>query len=485
VGTGAPSRTWTYTWSGLDLVRIERPDGSAWEMTYSADPNLPGYLTRLDLKGSTGGLGRVERAWEYDARGNVARTWRGDPSPAGPGVVDLHSLAYDAPHLPARTEVTDPLGQVTVYELERDPGSRKPRITRIDGDCPTCGSGPNATFEYGDIANPLLPTVEVDGRGLRTEWTYDARGQVTRRLDAAGTPLQRATEWQYHPNFPALATRVTVPSTSGGAALRETVMGYDAQGNLTSRTEKGAENGGAFSLVTEYAYNAGGQPLSIDPPGHGTADVVTFAYDPARGSGHLVPLSRTDPLLGATTFVHDAFNRRTGVTDVNSVETRTAYDGLDRVTSVTQVGDGDLVTTYTYTPFGEPYQTMLPRGNVVEHGYDGAGRLLSIERKPDASTPGERAFYTLDAAGHRVREEMQRWDGAAWVTESATRAVFSSRCHLDQVIRGDGTADAAMTEYAYDCNGNLEKVWDANHPRATNLNPTPTATGPRSRILEG
>lgn len=47
---GAISRTWTYTWSGLDLVRIDRPDGTAWELFYD-DPDLPGYLTRIDLRG--------------------------------------------------------------------------------------------------------------------------------------------------------------------------------------------------------------------------------------------------------------------------------------------------------------------------------------------------------------------------------------------------------------------------------------------------
>ena len=94
--------------------------------------------------------------------------------------------------------------------------------------------------------------------------------------------------------------------------------------------------------------------------------------------------------------------------------------------------------------------------------------MISIERKPDALTPGERTFYTVDAFGHRTKEELQRWSGTAWVTESFTDSVYSSRCHLDRVVHPGG----AVTEYGYDCDGNLEKVWDANHPRASN--PTPT-----------
>ncbi|HEV8578164.1 MAG TPA: RHS repeat-associated core domain-containing protein, partial [Thermoanaerobaculia bacterium] len=112
--------------------------------------------------------------------------------------------------------------------------------------------------------------------------------------------------------------------------------------------------------------------------------------------------------------------------------------------------------------------TILPRGNVIEYGYDPAGRLKTVERKPNTITPGERTFYSLDGFGHRTKEELQHWNGSAWVTDSFTDFVYSSRCHLDKATNADGTA----TEYAYDCNGNLEKVWDANHPKATNLTPT-------------
>jgi RHS repeat-associated protein len=464
---GTTSRTWTYTWTGNDLTRIDRPDGTAWDFFYSSDPNLGGYLTRMDLRGTTPGSGRVDTAWEYDAQGNVLRLWRGDPSFTGPNAIEKWSFSYDNPARPARTEVTDPLGRVSVYSIGRDTASRKPRIEKLEGDCPSCGSGPNSTYSYQNAANPLLPTVVVDGRGLRTEFTYNADGQVTRKLEGVSTPLLRDTNWQYHPTWPALVTAMDVPSTSGGAARRETLTTWDAQGNPAVRTIQGAESGGAFSHATASSFNAGGQPLTVDPPGHGTADAITFTYDATRGNGRLVLQTRTDPLIGATTYTHDAYNRRTGVTDPNGVQTVTAYDALDRVTSITQQGGGgtpDLITTHTYNEFGDLFRTTLPEGNVIEYGYDAAGRLISIERKPNATTPGERTLYTLDTAGHRIREELQRWTGGVWVSASWTDFVYSTRCHLDKVIRPDGTATGAVTEYAYDCSGNLERVWDPNHP---------------------
>lgn len=458
---GTTSRAWTYAWSGLDLIRIDRPDGTAWEMFYSSDPNLGGYLTRIDLRGTGTGNGRVETAWEYDARGNVTRIWRGDPSWSGPNAVDLHVLSYDAPALPKHTEVTDALGKVSIYDMERDPSSRKPRMTSIQGDCPSCGLGPVTTFQYGDSANPLLPTAITDAKNHRTELVYNADGRLLSRIEAEGTALARVTTWEYHPVFRSFPTRIEVPSTAGGLALRETLMAYDTEGNLLTRTEQGMEDGASFALTTVMTYNPGGQVLAVDPPGHGVADVTAYAYDATRGNGHLVPLSRTDPIVGTTLFTHDAFNRRTGVVDVNGVPTVTTYDPLNRVTSVTQ---DDLVTSYDYNVFGDLFRTTLPEGNLLDYAFDPAGRLQSVESRPDAATHGERTLYELNPVGHRVREDLQSWDGSDWLTESWTEYVYSSKCHLDKVVRPGGS----VTEYAYDCKGNLEKVWDANHPKASN-----------------
>jgi RHS repeat-associated protein len=464
---GSPTRTWSYTWTGDDLTKVDRPDGTAWEFFYHS--TRPGALIRWDLVG-TNSARRVEGAWDYDAYGNVIKAWRGDTSSTGPDVVDLSTFSYTNPALPTQAQVTDPFSKVTTYTIGRDTVSDVPKITQISGDCPVCGTGPNSQFTYADSANPLLPTEIIDGRGLRTQFTYDSNGQMTSKTEAATTGLARTTTWDYSdPNFPAFPTRIEVPSTSGGMALRVTDLSYNASGDLETVTQQGVEAGSAFSFDTDSTFNAAGQPLTVDPPGSGTTDETSYTYDPTRGN--LLPLTRTDPIIGATTFAYDGFNRRTSVIDPNGVETVTTYDSLHRITSVTQMGattPGDLVTTEDYNVFGDRLRTTFPEGNVAEYGYDAAGRLISVEQKPDAVTPGERIFYTLDDVGHRTKEELQRWNGTAWVTDSFTDFVYSSRCHLDKTVNADGTG----TEYAYDCNGNLEKVWDANHPKVTN--PTPT-----------
>ena len=461
---GAASRTWSYTWLNDDLVRVDRPDGTAWELFYT-DSLHPGYLTRRDLIG-TDASRRVEFAAEYDAQGNVIKMWRGATSFSDPNAVDTWSFGFDDPAEPATATATDPLGKIATYTIGRDTVSDKPRITSIAGDCPSCGLGTDVELFYEDPAHPLLETRIVD-TAATTLYTYNADGLPTSKTEAAGTPLERTTTWEYAGPHPASVTRIERPSTSG-TGVAATVLGYDAAGNPTTRTATGFEAGSAFSHTTATAYNAAGQPTSLDPPGFGTQDQTTFTYDPSRGD--LLPLTRTDPLIGTTSFAYDAFNRLATSTDPNGVAVETSYDALNRTLATVQKGAApaeDLVTTNVYNPFGDLVRIVQPAGNVVEHGYDAAGRLVSIERKPDALTPGERTLYTLNASGDVTREELQRWNGSAWVTEASTEFVYASRCHLDRIVHPDGSA----TEYAYDCQGRLEREWDANHPSAGKTSP--------------
>ena len=155
-----------------------------------------------------------------------------------------------------------------------------------------------------------------------------------------------------------------------------------------------------------------------------------------------------------------------------------AIHALDRVTFVIQRGATmaeDLVTEYRYNVFGDLFQTILPEGNVIEYGYDAAGRLTSVERKADDMPEShlERVVYTLDGFGNRVLEEHERWTGTEWEKRSQSAYQYSNRCQLDQTSHGFG-GDEATTEYAYDCDGNLERVWDANHPSMGQTEPATT-----------
>jgi len=287
---GTTSRTWMLTWSPEgDLIRIDRPDGTALAFQYD-DPRHPGYMTRLTLIG-TDASERIESAWEYDDHGNVVTTWRGTEDSDSPLAVEKWSLAFDDPVLPTETTVTDPLGNVAIYTIERDPMSSKPRLAQISGDCPKCGLGPNTQLLYEDPENPLRVTAEIDGRGVVTRFSYDANGQMTSRIEDFGGALERETTWTYDPIYPAIPTEIARPSTTGNPLdTRRTTFFLDAFGNSEIRTIEGVEAGAAFSYATVTTFNGSGQPAVIDPPGYSTADQTTYGYDPARGD--LVATSR-------------------------------------------------------------------------------------------------------------------------------------------------------------------------------------------------
>ncbi len=476
---------WTYTWVGDDLVEIDRPDDTA--LLFAYDPTTE-YLAKVTLRGKDGSSTRVVRAWSYDTDGKIEKVWKGGDTPAAG--TEVWSFTYDSS---TQTTVQPPVGDPITYTYDREPASQNVRMKQINGDCPVCDMGPNSQLSYDESSdNPLLPIEILDGRGTATDFEYNTSGLTTSRTEAAGDmDHQRLTTWAYDGPYPALVTEVDQPSVSAVTSFRTTASGYDSAGNPTSRTISGAESGSAFSYQTVITYNAAGQPLSIDPPGYTTTDQTTFTYDPSRGTGDLVLLTRTDPLVGTTTFGYDEYNRRTSVTDPNGLETTTAYDDLDRVTAVVQLGpdsmssSDDLATAYEYTSFGDLLRTTLPGGNVIEYGYEpDTGRLISVERRPDATTHGERVVYTLDAAGNRTREERQRWDAdsSAWVTHSATAYDYTNRCQVHAVRQGADSPEEATTTFGYDCNGNLEQIWEPNLDPETDPATTSYAYDPLNRL---
>jgi YD repeat-containing protein len=512
VGTdGVTSRSWTFTWSGDDLTVIGRPDlcpglgvGTAWQLAYG-DSNHPGYLTQARLTDCHNN-GRIEAAFAYDSSGNVVEAWRGDPFFTGPNATDAYQLSFDSPALPAVATVQTLIKRTVVnganqdvvqnatYNLDRDPGrggahaTRKVRVKQITGECPSCGTA-NPSYTYGDPANPLLPTTVVDGKGIATNFTYDANGRQLSKVETVQTTpalVQRQTSWTYNPAFSAFVVSVTgpfsPPAPTPPTGARSTALTYDAKGNLQTSTISGSEAtypSGTFSLQTAYSnYSGAGLPGLINPPDvpSTTTDATAYTFVPgATTNGYLVA-HRSDPVVGApplnavTSFGYDAFNRTTDVTDVNGMQTHTTYDALNRVLTVIQ-GFGStqpLTTTYTYNTLGDLVCVQLPAGNAIAYTYDSAGRLASMARQAScaATQPLEQTLYTLDAAGHRIQEVRQRIVSGSPVTDATTTYSYKTTCHLDSMTAGDPNNPSlqSTTSFTYDCDNNLIGVNDSNHP---------------------
>ncbi len=482
---GGSSRTWHYYWdSSPILTRIDRPDGSRVLFSHEDDKFIP-FMTLMKLSESGGSPEeRVEGAWEYDLDRQLIRAWEGVETF---DLLDPLMTSYYTWSYPNATEVivTDSYGEQTTYEYERD-DSGKARVTNLTGPCPTCGMSPETGIQYDDPLNPLLPYRITDAEGNIAEYDYDnATGQMTSKVEPVGVPgIQQTTTWLWDTNYPAFPALIEQDSADSACPqMRQTTTIYNpANGNRTSRTISGCEEGAVFSNPTTYGYagTTGGSPTSIDPFGYGTADVTSWTYDATRGD--LFPLTRTNPLVGTTSYRYDAFNRRVATTDVNGVTTEIQYDDLDRVRFTIQragtidvdfsLGDlpqaGDLTTENRYTfPLGDLEDVIYPRGNGMHYVYDHAGRMAEAHRFASfGAQPLERTRYTLDAFGQRTAEYLESWSGS-WDTKKATEYTYANQCHLEKITHDPLEAvPAAITEFAYDCNGNLKKEWDTNHPSA-------------------
>ena len=461
------SRKWDYTWDGDDLTRIDRPDLTAVRFEYSAV--FGGYMRR-QYEVATDSSERVVRAWQYDSNGQVFRTWSGaedfDDANLAKEKYEFNYGGSD-PLRPTSVSVTGPNGGPPTI-LTIDQSLDKPRLTGRNGTCGSCGLGPKATLTYTDPDDPYQPDSITDGNNTVTVFDYNAFGAIEERVEAMGEPEERTTTWMYlDSDFPNQPTAIEQESVEGSTNLRILTLTYDDFGNVRRRKIEGFEGGLHFDYTTETEHSATGLPNWIDPPGFLTADRTVFANDVPNRNGQLVR-TRTDPLVGTTTFDYDDYNRRTEVTDPNSVLTVTAYDDLDRVTSIMRaVGTADeTVTVYDYNVFGDLFQITFPEGNVVKYNYDHVGRLTSTERKLDALTQAEeRTFFGYDGAGNRTLERQEVWDDNAgvWVTKSEASWFYGGECRLLSTDQG-----GSLTEFEYDCNGNLEKVWDALHPKTSN-----------------
>lgn len=491
----SPGRMWIYEWSGDDLLRITRPDQTKWQFSYGA-AGLPGYMTFMTLIGNDGASMRGERGWKYDTLGHVTSTWRGDLD-GQPLVTERWQFAYSPPTSATPTTVTvtgppvtgpPPTSDVTVYTLDwpsTTPGMARP--SQIVGECPGCGFSGTTLFDYSG-SNPLLPTKITDNTH-ETLLEYDENGHVIKRIDppVPSSAVGRETIWKYDdPDHEGLLTNIEQPSTSG-AGLRETLLGYNADAALTSRTIKGTEAGGTFIYTTNITPTVDGVPDIVDPPGT-LADQTNYDYHPSPRN--LLVSRRTAPTNLVTDYEYDEYNRVQMVTDPNLTTTETTYDDLDRVVEVRVCGDtpcgdqDDLVTSYQYDKFGDLFLTTLPRENVIEYLYDHVGRIKEIHRKLDAgASTGERTVYEYDAAGNRSVERRESPNGTGgWIVDAQTTTQYISQCHVDSTLQG--SAPQSVTKFQYDCKGLLTNVWDANHqPSGNPSTSTQYAYDPLDRLI--
>lgn len=155
--------TYAYTIGLLDLVTY--PEGSKQKYEYLSANGIKISKTRDENN-------QVTETHTYDAQGRAITS-------STDGTNDLLTLNYLSD---SQTTVTDSLGRVTTYNIDKSLG--KSHTTSITGPgCKECGGQGDTAYTYDNNLNILTKT-EADG--TVTAYTYDTNSNLVTKTEASG-----------------------------------------------------------------------------------------------------------------------------------------------------------------------------------------------------------------------------------------------------------------------------------------------------------
>ncbi len=378
------------------------------------------------------------------------------------GGVDAYAVSYGS----RSATVTDAFGQARTYAFTGILGV--PLNTDISGPlCPTCGPAARTYDARGYVAS------STDWNGNRTNYTHDARGLETSRVEGltsggATTAVTRTITAEWHADY-RLPLRIAEP-------LRRTTLTYGApndsnpgnRGNVLTRTIQATDDpigGNAFTSkligaarTWTYTYNTEGQVLTLRGPRTDiSTDVTTFAYYANNASCAAgIPGPPTVGCRGKVNTIANGLNHVTTIdeysgngqplkiTDPNGMVTTLGYDARMRLTSRTVDG---LTTTYEYEPTGLLKKVTAPDASFIEYLYDAAHRLTEIR-----DNLANRIVYTLDVMGNRTVDNT--YDDGGVLRQTHARTISA----LNRLVEDIGAVATEKFLYAYDAQGNLKTI---------------------------
>jgi RHS repeat-associated protein len=270
-------------------------------------------------------------------------------------------------------DVTDPLGEKTIYTLDA------------------------GTSQVTGVTDPL---------GRTTAFTYDAIGNLTSATFLAGTSSAVTTTFAYDPTFGKITS---IKNPLG----QTTSMSYDTRGNLTSTTDP-------LGHSTHFDYDSTGELTSITDA---VGNIAKFTYS----NGDLV--SVVDPVDNTTTYSTDAVGRLLSTTTALGQTTSYAYDPLNAVSQVTNASGGKI--TFSHDANGNLTSVADPLGQTTQYSYDVMDRLAG---RTDALLRQQTYQYDLngnltqatDRSGKVTKYQYDSLNRRTFVGFAANGATFES-----------------------------------------------------------
>ncbi len=450
--------TYAYGTSG-ELLSVTYADNSKYQFAYTtANDNLV-------LATVTDALGNIVENHNYDAQGRAISSEK-------QGGVERYLLSFVSN---GETDVTDALGRVTKYSIDRTRGRNL--VTRIEGLCGCGGTSQVRSWEYDNQLNPISMT---DALGRVTNHTYDGSGNRLTRTDSTGTvtytynafgevltrsdQLNSVTTNTYDSQGNLLTTTNALGKTTAltydGRGLLQNVtdargkvtsFAYDASGNLTTYTD-------ARGNDTRFTYDARGRLVeTINALGH----VIAFAYDAAGR-----PAQITWPDGTTTGSEYDLAGRRTAIIDAKGNRSSVAYDNAYRV--ISQTNAANQTTSFGYDAMSNLVSVTDALARTTDFEYDDVNRLSKLTYPP-ASAGATRLFAALsyDAVGNATsrtdtagRVATYVYDDANRLSSSTDAAGETTRFEFDALSRLTAVVDAIGQRYRfnYDAIGQLKRM---------------------------
>lgn len=393
--TDNTGRTVSYAYNASGgLATVTYPDQTTEKYTYDANKRL---LTMENRRGI------VAVTNHYNADGRVDIQTYADQSSY------QFNYAKDSSGAVTSTEVTDPNGHV--QRVVFDPTSHYPAsVTQA------YGTSLAQTTTFSRESSGLVDSV-TDALGRRTDFSYDALGNVTKLTRLAGTANAVSYGFTYTDDYNQLAS-TTDP-------LGHTTQYVYTNGCLTGVTD-------ALGHTRAVTCNGAGQPTAItDALGHTT----TLAYD-----GYDLQ-SATDPMGRTTDYVSDALGRRFAVKDPSGNVTLALYDVDDRVSqTIDALGHA---TTMAYDANGDLQGVTLPNGGTFHYDYDARDRLI---QRTDAM--GQSESWTYDNMGDVASHTDRKGQATLYSYDALNRRTLVSY------------ADGSGTQASYDAGNRLTELLD-------------------------
>jgi RHS repeat-associated protein len=417
---GDGRRLYYYYDSDGDLIRVIRPDGSEMRYEYEhASQVVNGqtefyskHLLAREIKPG----GRILKN-VYNAAGEVIEQWATvgpDLTPVRNATFEYHAVVNPDKTRTGHTLVGDAFNRVTRHDYA---GSL---ITKITDPAPFNYEFTQEWYAPGDTTPGAYPRSlkrRVDRRGLATDYTYDAGGNLN------------------------LVT-VTGDITGDGVAdVAVTDFDFNAQHLLTQKTDA-VNNRQVFRytdpsypyLATEIEHFAGATSISLTKNEYD--EVIDTVPNPDIAAyGLLEKQTRAfgTPDAALTTWTHNA----------NGFITSRVRD--------TATTDPDITTTFAYNLRGELVEEKDALNRKIIYAYDGLGNRIWEERRNEAG-----ALVSWNYAYFNANGEPEWTDGPRWGPEDYVWKIYDGAGRIKEehrwrsIAKADGSGvDAPLGDALY------------------------------------